>query len=255
MPGGWAIAHSIVDAAVDLVAELTGSAGSDMSANATLISEVVQFLDEHPQFQAAVTKNIGANSSMALDPRAVAAMEKELAKVLKLGTWGWNTTEEMQDVKRRDETARFVRGHRLLSIKHYETDNWTFKGRFVALGDQLRNVFGDLVTEEDLYTSPVGLPTMRVIVAHGLTVPDGITVQFGIDNAHLKSELKGDPVYVSVPAKSRPSLINRKYKNPAQRLRKSMYGLKRAGYDYEAFARGKLTEAGWVRITDADGSL
>ena len=58
-------------------------------------------------------------------------------------------------MKKYQPDAFFVRGHLLLSIKHCEraTNRWRFKARFVALGDDVRNIYGEEITEEDLYTS------------------------------------------------------------------------------------------------------
>ncbi len=77
----------MAEAAMDLVIEILGTGGDNMSANTTLMEEVVDFFDKHPQIRANVTKNIGAHSKMAIDPRAVEAMQKEMNKLIKLGAW------------------------------------------------------------------------------------------------------------------------------------------------------------------------
>ena len=256
---GEIIGQQVAEAARDLLSELIGTGGQVDAITATsstiAMVDVADFLKDHKGIKDLVTKSVGANSKFALNPKAAEAVAKEIEKVVKLGSWSGEETMEWAEVKKGQPDARHVRGHLLLSIKYYEEheSEWKFKGRFAALGDQVKNIYGEPVTEEDLYTSPIGLVTNRFIIVHGLM--SGIIMPFDIDNAYLKSDLKGPPTFISVPEKFRPSWINNKFRNPAQRLRKSLYGMKRAGYDYEEFARGCLIKDGRERVTDVDGSL
>lgn len=183
-------------------------------------------------------------------------MKEEIEKLVQLGVWNWKEVREWSKVAEQDKTARKVVTHMLLGIKFFEKGEayWKFKGRLVALGNNVRNSEDYETFEDSLYAVPAGVSTARLTVGHSMTFPDGTLRQSDIDNACIKAKRPGSPIWISLPNIFCPAEWG-ELKDPVVPLDQNLYCMKNAGSDYSKWAAGKLLGDGWPKLRDVDGGV
>ena len=135
------------------------------------------------------------------------------------------------------------------------------KCRLCAMGDQQRDARGAVMTgigeDDHLWCVPPSLWQTRVFeICQGLLGNSMESEDFKA--AYLQALLRGPPVYARVPVEMESEsglAILRNGGIPVHRVRKAIYGLKRAGQDWMHHANEKLEKRGFKSLrTICDGS-
>jgi len=207
---------------------------------------------------AAVTRIVPATSGEASS--SPAAQEAIRASVQLLHDNGVidlpDTVAEWRDVARQDPSARVVRGHIVLGIKHSETGEGAapqWKGRLVAAGNNVRDSQGCQVADVLDASAPASLDAIRAVIACGLRVPDGAIFQVDIEAAYLHAELTGPAYYLELPRVAWPQswCTDPQRHRPVLRLRRALPGLQQSGELWHDLADRAVRHHGWEPITDA----
>lgn len=207
-----------------------------------------------------VTRVVRATSEEAANtPKAVEAMQKEINNLLDKRALDVAEIMEYDEVARNYDNAEFVRGNLLLGVQNSELDpsNHRWKARFVALGDNVFSAWGERIWEDVIQTTPVGLPEVRLAFTHQALFPQDGGRHGDVDGAYLTTEMAGKPKFLILP-KSLWVILPDKKKNmrrPCIRIRKALYGLKRAGADFGEKARRTLISLGYEEIRDVTASV
>ncbi|CAE7575327.1 unnamed protein product [Symbiodinium microadriaticum] len=87
------------------------------------------------------------------------AIRKEAANHCSKRTWESDACEWETAVAKYGPDVEYVQANLILGIKHYELDQsqHRFKARIVALGDNVRDIYGRLVEEDQLHGRPITL--------------------------------------------------------------------------------------------------
>lgn len=158
---------------------------------------------------------------------------------------------EMQEA-RKVENARFVNGHIIYTKKNAEASpqKWVPKARLVAAGNRIWNFEGKSTLDDNLTMFPVTLPAIRTAIAATL-VNGGELEQCDLDNAYLHAQLEGPSTYITLPPQAIPSEW-KELKNPVVQLKKALYGLPRAGHDWDKYAHNLLVQDGWTPLLEVE---
>ena len=206
-----------------------------------------------------VTKIIPVKSEKGRSPAALKAMEEEITKLCaKHKVWSWSTIAELSDVRKRDPTASFVRVHMLLGLKHSEDEALAYyKARLVALGNQVFGTHGEIIFEEEkLYVSPITMEASRALDVYAFSIPGGVSQTGDAECAYGQARLQGDTkVYLIFDEHLLPKHLQGKYVCAVVTADGALYGLQRAGFDWDSFSREKLVKAGWRQFADAQRSM
>ena len=127
------------------------------------------------------------------------------------------------------------------------------------MGNDIRGAAGEKIigTTDALYGAPISLNTARYVLA--LALLNGWGVDAGdVDGAYLRAELGGAPVITRLHAElwaaagaDADKLAS--MRDPCVRVKKAMYGLPRAGFDWFAYADELLVnQLGWSRHCGVD---
>ncbi|SGZ35279.1 BQ5605_C066g12820 [Microbotryum silenes-dioicae] len=157
------------------------------------------------------------------------AYARELSNHEGMGTW--DKEESQPPVGRRAITTKVV----LLKKCNDRGEVLTFKARLVARGDLQKP--GDYGTT---YAPTARIASVRIlnVLAH---VHRWRRRQFDVNNAYLNADVS-EQVWIQLPDKT------------VHRLRRSIYGLKQAGHDWNQTLHGELTKShGFVRIEEDRG--
>ena len=97
--------------------------------------------------------------------------------------------------------VEFVQANLILGIKHYEMDcsQHRFKARIVAHGDNVRDIYGRLVEEDQLHGRPLTLEGSRALDCYAGLHPAGDCQTADADGAYLQARLKGKPKVICLP--------------------------------------------------------
>ena len=179
----------LVDGFIDFSRFDRGSDGSAARGNSE--SELIRL---GSQACAMVTRVVSATSAEAMsDPRASDAMAADVQKQIKRNTFDdFAKVEEWSTIREKFPSARVVRGHMLLGIKHEEDPSAAhWKGRLVAAGNAVRDVQGGLVADAMFSEPPISLDAVRMVLTHALTVDDGVALAADVEAAFLQAPLEG----------------------------------------------------------------
>ena len=159
------------------------------------------------------------------------------------------TFEEWDDVLRRNPKAKRVRGVCIFYVKHWEL-GWSSRKlccRFVTLGNDVYGVYGggdtDIEIGEILYTCPPLLAEVRLFLFCALLQGHVVSCD-DWRGAYLQEEIGGEEIYICLPKEFQDE-DEKKMKCPVRRVRKALYGLQRAGHDFNLGSMSKLESLGW----------
>ena len=207
-----------------------------------------------------VTRQVELGSPDAATPEAIAAVKKEMGNMLAKGVFDPADVLDWAEVKQAHPDAIVGRAKMILGIKNSElpASEWVHKGRLVFMGNNLRGASGERVlgTADGLYGAPINLATARMVVTTAL-LRDWAVEAADVDGAYLMADLKGPPVYLRLPktlweASGADRTVLDATRGPCLRVRKAMYGLPRAGFDWFSHCDKALTDLGWQRHSGVD---
>jgi hypothetical protein len=211
-----------------------------------------------PKGYALVTKNLDRKDAIFYSQRAETAKEAELEQLQTKKVFDLNLVMEEKDAKAQFPDAQFVSFDMIVGIKHWELQekHHKFKARGVAGGHDVRDARGvKVVNNETLYVLPVGISGTRVVISYAYAT-GGTVLSADVDGAYLHAPLGGAKVFLKVPRSlRRKSAKWDKINSPVVMLFKSLYGLKRSNYDWDAYAKAVFLRHGWVEIYDSEGTL
>jgi len=152
------------------------------------------------------------------------------------------------------DDALVVPGRLLMGIKNIEMDetHHIAKGRLIAQGCYVQWAQGGMYCDPQDYWAPTtSLSGARLVLAHAMAHGrDPETVDLA--SAYLQVQLKDDKEYYLILPKEMVDMLDEeskqnflKLKNPVLRLRRALYGLRRAGYDFINTFRDHLIATGW----------
>ena len=207
-----------------------------------------------------VTRLVPLGSPEAQTPEAQAAIRKEMANMLSKGVFDPTKVEDWSVVRGNEPEAVVGKAKMILGIKNSELqpEEWVHKGRLVYMGNNLRGAVGERVvgTTDSLYGTPISLATARYVLAVAL-LRDWAPEAADVDGAYLMADLGGPPVYMRLTqalwsaAGACMGAVSAA-RDPCLRVRKAMYGLPRAGFDWFAHIDGVLVALGWSRHSGVD---
>ena len=130
--------------------------------------------------------------------------------------------------------------------------------RDASMGNNIRDARGSRVlgTTDGLYGQPISLSTARIVIV-AATLRDWKVEVGDVDGAYLTADLGGPPVYLRLSprlweaAGVQPGVLSG-VRDPCLRVRKAMYGLPRAGFDWFAHCDALLVAQGWERHAGVD---
>ena len=207
-----------------------------------------------------VTRLLEPDDPEAHSDAARAAEVKEMSNMLTKGTFRPGDICDWDKVRTEDPEATIGKGKMILGIKNSELGEGeqVYKGRLVFMGNNIRDVRGGRVlgTTDGLYGQPISLSTARLVLAAATL--RGWEVEVGdVKGAYLTADLGGPPVYLRLSARlweaagvQQAALSG--VRDPCLRVRKAMYGLPRAGFDWFAHCDALLVAQGWERHAGVD---
>jgi len=175
------------------------------------------------------------------------ALKKELEKLLKYKVWDMDICFEWDEVKRKHPDASIARIFPIISLKHAETDNPTYKGRIVLQGNEIKDSNGNTALFIDISSCPSNLNTIRQCANYSTLDPEATTEVADVEMAYIQHELTeadGPDTYIRIPREWLPE----RYKNmrdPCFKLLRPLYGHPRAGAIWEAHLQSVLQGLGW----------
>ena len=141
----------------------------------------------------------------------------------------------------------------MLGLKHAETEEAFYKARCIALGNSVKGNNGEVVFEEDkMYTSPISIAASRALDVYACLVDGGAVESVDGECAYAQAPLRGDPVWFEPPEHIIPLHLRGKFNRPVVRAEQALYGLYRAGFDWDEHEATLLTGLGWERFVDSE---
>ena len=131
----------------------------------------------------------------------------------------------------------------ICSIKFAELEEafHKLKGRVVFRGDSAKDEYGLAAVYQNLTASPTSIAAANANLAWGM-VPGNKTSSADAVKAYVQSKLKSKfPTWIMIPKELHPPHWKGKYRRPACRLEKSLYGHPESGAHWEAH----LTKIVW----------
>ena len=190
-------------------------------------------------------------------PAIEKAVQEEFQGLLDMGAISLGDVREWADVIRADPKAKHARMRFVLGQKNAELEEAKrrIKARMVVGGHDVRDASGQRCVDVLHHIVPVGMTSIRLCHAHAASCVDGITKEADIVQAYPKAPLGGDPVWVSLPKRVMPAAWQAMTK-PVVPLKRTLYGLQRAGFDFGIWLREILLSKAWRWIRDiGDTSL
>jgi len=185
------------------------------------------------------------------------ALKKELGMYIQHGALRLDKVVESGDKSIPGDALR-ARLNLIYGFKDSEDPdrrNHRAKARMVACRqwDRWGNVSDGIGEEELLWSATPSFDSIRLVV----TVTTGHGKEKKIVDwpaAYLQRKLRGPPVYGILPREAWPPEWEGKYVNPLVPIEGAVYGLKRAGHDFNAQADEEYHKLGWdsCRKYDAD---
>ncbi|MCP3995571.1 MAG: DDE-type integrase/transposase/recombinase, partial [bacterium] len=217
-----------------------------------------------------VSRPVSLSSSLGQSSKADLRIQEEVEGLVQSGMWVWDDVKEWSQIRREDLKAQIVRGNMLLVQKHVDDEGTSsnepdLKARLVALGNWVLGAHGNPVVEEDnLVAHNLSLSAGRVLDLLGAAYSlDGSIVIADIAQAYSQAELKGHPKWLNLPSR----LLERitpvvpkswpgwRMRCPVMRIRKAMYGLRRAGFDFSDHLHAQLAQQHFLQCPDIDPTV
>jgi hypothetical protein len=178
------------------------------------------------------------------NPRAIDAINAELEKLRKKGTWREDLVREWEDV-RLEAIAAGVEIHRseiypICSEKHSELEEALriMKGRVVLRGNNIRDQHNLTALFDILQSQPSSMEAGRSNLAYG-KLPGHVTKTADANQAYVQSLLGGPKTWISFRKDIRPAAWAH-MKDPVCPLVLSLYGHPNAGGYWELHSDEKL---------------
>lgn len=211
----------------------------------------------HPRGYALVTRPINRSSAEFTALPAQKALKKDIDSLLDKQTFSWDYVEEAYEVRRRDPAAQFVRLHPILVVKNVELPEelQIVKARVVAAGNQILDSTGKKADPDASigYVLPPGLGGVRLVFVYGHSMPGGGVILADVDTAYVQASLRGPRMWARSDPILRPPWM-KSYRDPVVPLWGALYGIPRAGFDWDQHAEYTLVCLGWVKIQDGEGT-
>ena len=138
-------------------------------------------------------------------PEAQSVVRDEFNKLNAMETWDWDDVLEVSTAKSKYPKGLFARCFPLVGIENAECGDrseWTWKGRIVFGGDQVRTGEGDWAIFDDVGSVPTTMTASRILLACKTLCPDIIICQSDCESAYVQASLpKDDVTYVYLPTK------------------------------------------------------
>ena len=169
------------------------------------------------------------------------AIRTEAANHCSKRTWESDACEWKTAVAKYGPDVEYVQANLILGIKHYDLDQsqHRFKARIVALGDNVRDIYGRLVEEDQLHGRPITLEGSRALDCYAGLQPGGDCQTADADDAYLQARLKGRPKVICLPREFRTQ-SELQMRCPVHLLYMAIYGLTRSNSDWEDHADDRL---------------
>jgi hypothetical protein len=211
-----------------------------------------------PRGYALITRAVARNSTEFNSARAVAALQKEVDGLLEKKCFDWNYVREASEVRKQFPDAVFVRLHPVMVVKGTELgpELEKYKARVVAGGNQILDAQGKKASPdaEMGYVLPPGLGGVRLVVAYGHSVKGGGVSMADVDAAYVQARLGGPTMWARSDPLLRPRGL-RGFYDPVVPLWGALYGIPRAGWDWDQHAENVFVSLlGWKKTEDAEGS-
>lgn len=207
---------------------------------------------------AVVTMNLKRNDPVLFTERGREATDKEVNMLVKSGAFNFDEVMEESDAKYWYPDGLFVPLNPIYAMKHWEPpeDFHVLKCRIVAGGDQIQTAQGERVTGKDEARTmlPASMAGARGVVAYSHSVK-GVTKAFDVEGAYVKSKLGGAETFGRLSKCLQPSWWAHHFIRPALPTHMAMYGIPRAGFDWDDEFSDKAIYIGMVRIEDTEGSM
>ena len=118
-----------------------------------------------PLWAAMITQSLGRRDPRAHTPAARRAVLGELAALREEGTWDEYDMMELGDAKAKHLDAHFSRVFAIVGIKDFELEEqeWTYKGRIVLGGDDIKDGRGDWAIFEEAGSVPTSMSAARCL--------------------------------------------------------------------------------------------
>lgn len=191
------------------------------------------------------------NSTNTFQEAFTKATEREMNSMEKNMVFG--EPIEFKEVSKHNE-AQFVHGHFVYVIKNYEMEEDESKVRLVAAGNNVRSKDNLQVSDEGFAPAPVSLEACRALIVTATIKRHDVEVA-DLTTAYVQAELHGPVTYIRTPKEARPKEWGDKFHDPVQRLNRALYGLKRAGGDWDRHSADELEDIGWIALEDVERRL
>ena len=181
------------------------------------------------------------------------AIRKEAANHCSKRAWESDACEWKTAVAKYGPDVEYVQANLILGIKHYELDQsqHRFKARIVALGDNVRDIYGRLVEEDQLHDRPITLEGSRALDCYAGLQPGGDCQTADADGAYWQARLKGRPKVICLPREFRTQ-SELQMRCPVHLLYMAIYGLTRSNSDWEDHADDRLLLKDWLQARDME---
>lgn len=186
--------------------------------------------------------NLKRNDPTLQTPEAWAATEKEVNILVKSGAFGFREVLEESDAKYWYPDGLFVPLNPVYAVKHWELpeDFHVLKCIIVAGGDQMATAQGERLSgkDESRPMLPASMAGARGVVAYSHSVK-GATKVFDVEGAYVKSRLGGAKTFGRLNTCLFPKEWARQFHRPVLPIHMAMYGIPRAGFDWDDEFGGK----------------
>jgi hypothetical protein len=209
--------------------------------NATWTEQSPDLEDEFPHDEFAMLAHYALASSPGDEPtirealhgpdaeKWQKAMDDEIVAIEKLDTW---------DLVDPPADANIINSHFILKAKRDENGDITrYKARLVANGNSQR----EGIDYNETFAAVAKLPSVRAVLANAASQGWEIH-QIDVKNAYLNAELTED-VYMRPP----PGYLKPGQEGKVCKLKKSLYGLKQAGFEWYETLCEFFREIGFTR--------
>ena len=184
-----------------------------------------------PLWCSMVTKTLSPKDPLRHDPRAKAAIQKELSDLRGVPTWDEVNVMEGAQAAKDYPDAHFARMFAILGIKHYEESDESlhaWRARCVLSGDAIKTASGDWAIFNELGSVPANMTACRALLAAYCMTEGASLLQSDCIKAYVQAEMKGPPTFVRLPRDWWPEAW-KGMRDPVCRLLRAVYGHPQSG--------------------------
>lgn len=200
----------------------------------------------------------GKSRDVQQEPKAMDAIWAEVRQLVTKHAVNPNKPLTKTYIQKTYEDPRYVYTMMLVAMKNMEFRHLLrWRGRLVALGNFLRDQFGERIIEILNHAKPASLAVIRLQQLYELMLENATTLAGDVPGAYLDSDLSGPPVFAHIdPAYWPPEWteMRRVYKETGQitwlKVEKSLYGMQRGDTDWNRTADEKMERCGFDKILD-----